>query len=74
VSRELPIQRVTPTGKRYKRRSLTPVEPANAEWHGTLNGYTNHSCGCVDCKRAWNDYHSAYMRRYRAGIRVRGTA
>ena len=73
MSRELPIQRFTPTGERYKRRSTTPVEPADAAWHGTPNGYTNHGCGCEDCSRAWHQYHGPYMRRYRAGIRARGS-
>lgn len=30
-------------------------EPAVAEekWHGTSGGYTNHSCRCDACKKAW---------------------
>ena len=29
-----------------------PVLPADAEWHGTPQGYQRHLCGCQDCRTA----------------------
>jgi hypothetical protein len=29
--------------------------------HGTVNGYTNLVCRCVDCTAAWRDAHRNYM-------------
>lgn len=30
--------------------------------HGTVDGYTNHDCGCEPCSAAW----ARYMQEYRA--------
>jgi hypothetical protein len=32
-------------------RSLVPVEPPDAPWHGTTSGYDYHKCGCAACRR-----------------------
>jgi hypothetical protein len=42
--------------------STRATPPANAAWHGTLNGYTNRACRCEECRHAW----TSYARRYRA--------
>lgn len=34
--------------------------------HGTISGYTNHQCRCVECKKAGSEYNAAaYLRRKR---------
>ena len=35
--------------------------PAGDDRHGTVNGYTNWHCRCVECRRAWAAHHLTYM-------------
>jgi hypothetical protein len=44
------------------------IAPPSAP-HGTRNGYQNHMCRCVRCRKAQNDY----MKRYRAVRAARRT-
>lgn len=37
------------------------LKPISEPWHGTVSGYTNHKCRCVDCREA----QAAYMRELR---------
>jgi len=43
--------------------------PRDVVIHGTANAYTNRSCRCVDCTKAFahskRNYNRAYMRQYR---------
>lgn len=34
-------------------------------WHGTIGGYTNHSCKCARCRLAWREYQRPRMYRPR---------
>lgn len=34
--------------------------------HGTVNGYNNHKCRCVECRAAWSVYDKAGRARRRA--------
>jgi len=32
----------------------------DAEWHGTVAGYTNRGCRCDDCRAAYSAYRQVY--------------
>lgn len=55
-------------GQKQRGVELTPIGSSyagvlkSATPHGTINGYTNHSCRCDLCKSAWSDYNSARTR------------
>lgn len=42
--------------------------------HGTVEGYTNHLCGCELCLAAWAKYMREYRRRNRLTINARRRA
>lgn len=37
-------------------------------WHGTVNGYSNHHCRCLDCRRAWAAYYLDLRRHHAAEL------
>lgn len=54
-------------------RPRTPREPQGTgyeQWHSTNGGYTNHRCGCTECKRAHAIYQQGYDRERRRLARM----
>ena len=42
--------------------------------HGTVDGYTNHDCGCDPCSAAWASYMQEYRAKNRRTINARRRA
>lgn len=58
------------TTPRRPRTDRVPQGSGWENWHGTNGGYTNHRCGCKDCKRAHAIYQKSYDRARRRVART----
>lgn len=45
--------------------------PAEASWHGTVNGYNNKKCRCADCRAAWAERIRSLKARRAATVKDR---
>lgn len=47
-------------------KARVPVGEGTEPWHGTVSGFTYHSCGCRRCVSAQNARQKKYRDRYKA--------